>query len=342
MGEDSRIEWTDHTFNAWWGCTRVPRPEGSACDNCYAAELANRFGQKWGPQHAPRTFGEKHWNDPRRWNRKAEAAGKRARVFTLSMGDLFEIRGNEHDATMDTERAKLWALIEETPWLDWLLLTKRPQHVMRLIPERWRGGMPANVWLGSTIESQPAADERVPELLRIPAAVRFVSCEPLLGPVDLTRIGGDDEMGTTYDALRGVGSWAPDDAGGQRISWVIAGGESGSRPRPSHPQWFRDLRDQCGEAGVSFHFKQWGEWADSEHIEQHGTCPHGWYEADQCDGGRPVHSWPDAHVRESCRRLGKPEPQGPIALDTHVYMVGKKHAGRHLDGRTWDEVPDVG
>lgn len=231
MGQNSKIEWTHHTFNPWWGCVRV----SPACKNCYAESWAKRVGvDVWGTTAERRFFSEKHWAEPFKWNREAAAAGERRRVFCASMADVFE---NRRD--LDPWRAKLWPIIEATPALDWLLLTKRPQHVGRLV--RWGDRWPANVWLGTTAESQKWADKRIPLLLRYPAAVRFVSCEPLLDDLDVSR-------------------WLAPAGTGGGLNWVIAGGESGPKSRPMNPVWAESIRDQCSAAGVPFHFKQWGHW----------------------------------------------------------------------------------
>lgn len=231
MGKYAEIEWTDHTFNPWWGCVRV----SPACDNCYAETLATRFGNDlWGP-HAPRRFfGETHWSEPLRWNAAAVAAGRRERVFCASMADVFERRDD-----LDAERRRLWSLVAATPKLDWLLLTKRPQHVASMVP--WGDEWPSNVWLGTTVENQRFAEIRVPHLLAAPAKVRFLSCEPLLGAVDLS------------PWIR-AGEPSP-------LHWIIAGGESGFGSRPMHPAWVRGLRDFADARGIAFHFKQWGNWA---------------------------------------------------------------------------------
>jgi protein gp37 len=271
MGKDSRIEWTHHTFNPWWGCTKVSQ----ACKFCYAEVWAKRTGQKlWGPKAERRFFGAEHWKQPLNWDREAKAAGLRRRVFCASMADVFEYR-----AELQPWREKLWDLIEQTPNLDWLLLTKRPQRIG--LHNRWGGGWPTNVWLGTTVENQTTAAERIPHLLENSAHVRFLSCEPLIGPVDLT------------DYL------------GFGIQWVIAGGESGGRSRPSHPRWISDLRDQCTAAKVRFLFKQWGNWAP--------------YDSKVADSGKRVHIFPDGAA---------------------VIRRTKKDAGRLLKGRTWDQVPE--
>ncbi len=236
MASNSTIEWCDHTFNPWWGCTKLETrdPAGSACANCYAAGLARRYGHHvWGHDAARRFFGATHWDQPLRWDRAAARDGARQRVFCASMADVFEDRRD-----LDSARAQLWRVIERTPNLIWLLLTKRPQHARAYAP--WRDTWPTNVWLGTTVEAQRAAEARLHHLSRVPAQKRFVSCEPLLGPLDLRRRLAD---GT--------------------LDWVIAGGESGAAARQSNPDWFRDLRDQTKAAKRSFFFKQWGVWAPS-------------------------------------------------------------------------------
>lgn len=234
MARDSAIEWTDHTFNPWWGCAAV----SSACDHCYAESLAKRFGHRtWGAKAPRRFFGDAHWSEPLAWNAAASRLGHRARVFCASMADVFENRSE-----LDPHRNRLWSLIRATPALDWLLLTKRPQLISSRLPADWGVGYP-NVWLGTTTENQVEADRRLPHLMKISAALKFVSAEPLLSSVNLS-------------------SWLSGPSA-QGLGWVIAGGESGAKARPSDPAWFRALRDQCLAAGVPFHFKQWGNWAPS-------------------------------------------------------------------------------
>lgn len=233
MGKDSSIEWTDHTFNPWWGCVKV----SPGCQNCYAEAWAKRVGEKiWGAKQDRRFFTEKHWGEPLKWNRDAESEGQRKRVFCASMADVFELRKD-----LDPWREKLWALVEQTPWLDWLLLTKRPQNISKKVP--WTDNWPENVWIGTTVEDQFRADERIPILLQLPAKRRFLSCEPLLGPVDLSQ--------WTIQRPKKL----------HPIDWVIAGGESGPNSRAMLPSWARQLRDECQAAEIPFHFKQWGHWA---------------------------------------------------------------------------------
>lgn len=157
MAKNSQIEWTHHTFNPWWGCTKV----SPACDNCYAELWAKRMGhQLWGQRAARRSFSDAHWKEPLVWNTDARLEGARHRVFCASMADVFEKR-----AELNSLREKLWELIESTPWLDWLLLTKRPQNISYLSP--WSGGKwPSNIWLGTTVENQAFAAQRMPHLLK--------------------------------------------------------------------------------------------------------------------------------------------------------------------------------
>lgn len=239
MAKNSSIEWTHHTFNPWWGCTKV----SPACDHCYAETWAKRLGKAvWGKNAPRRFFSDKHWNDPIRWDAEATAEGERRRVFCASMADVFEGRPD-----LTPWRKKLWGLIEETPMLDWLLLTKRPQNIEKMVP--WSAHWPENIWLGTTVENQKVADARLPHLLQHRAKVRFLSCEPLLGQINL-------------------GSWikANKTKNLHGIDWIIAGGESGPSARPMSPDWARSLRDQAAMIEVAFHFKQWGHWVPSEII----------------------------------------------------------------------------
>lgn len=266
MAEDSKIEWTTHTFNPWIGCTKV----SAACDFCYAEKWDHRFGgDRWGP-HADRTL-TKTWGNPVKWNREAEKTGIRPRVFCASLADVFD----NHRSILPEWREDLWKLIEETPNLDWLLLTKRPQNIMKMIPERWRDGLPSHVWIGTTVEDQKSANQRIPALLQVPAAIRFLSCEPLIGPVNLREVSSSAFEYGSIDALMGIHFETPHGSSPmhatKRIDWVIAGGESGAQYRPANPDWFRQLRDQCAEADVPFLFKQW-EGPDQKAIKAKGRA----------------------------------------------------------------------
>jgi protein gp37 len=283
LGANSSIEWTHHTFNPWWGCTKV----SPACDHCYAETWAKRTGfQIWG-QDAERRFfdGEKHWAGPRRWNEAAALAGERRRVFCGSMCDVME-----YGEQFTPYRRKLEGLIYLTANLDWLLLTKRPQNFRRYLPARWLDGAPHNVWGMTTVENKQCL-WRIDELREFPFAVRGLSVEPLLedlGHIDLTG-----------------------------ISFVIVGGESGAKARPMHPDWARSLRDQCIAANVKFFFKQWGEWAPGHLFGDRIPSSTSWL----AEGYEPL-------------------IDNPVAEDRWLWKVGKKAAGRILDGRTWDELPE--
>lgn len=229
--ENSKIAWTDHTFSPWWGCSRV----SPGCEHCYAERLATvrRKLPVWGVDAERKPMSEAYWRAPLKWNRAAEAAGVRPRVFVASMADVFEIvppRNVAAARVMSEARARLWRLIEATPDLDWLLLTKRPENVVALAPWAAAAGLssrpewPANVWLGTTAEDQRHYDKRWPILASIPARVRFISHEPALGPLRTL----PDEHGTEPD-------------------WVITGGESGPGARPYDLAWARSLLVTCRE-----------------------------------------------------------------------------------------------
>jgi protein gp37 len=213
LAETTGISWAHSTFNPWYGCTKV----GPGCDHCYAETLMDhRYHKvKWGAGEERKHT--KTWDQPRAWNRKAKASGEPWRVFCASLGDVFD---NE---VPDEWRTELWALISETPHLTWMLLTKR----IGLVPVR----LPSNVWIGASMVNQEEYDRDIRKLLAIDAPVRFISCEPMLGPV-LIR-------------------WPTAD-------WIICGGESGHDARPMEASWARRLRDDCAMFRVPFHFKQWG------------------------------------------------------------------------------------
>jgi protein gp37 len=322
MSANTTIEWCDHTFNPWEGCQKV----SPGCDNCYAEARNARFAGgtaiNWGPGAPRRRTSAANWSLPKRWNAQADAFmaqhGRRQRVFCASLADVF-------DNAVDPQwRADLFKLIADTPNLDWLLLTKRIGNVARMIPFGWQDfRMPPNIWIGATIVNQAEADRDIPKLLEVPARVRFLSMEPLAGQVNISDIP-DPAGGICIKPLAGL-RWKPISGPAPgcipeshpKIDWVIVGGESGPNARPMHPGWARSLRDQCEAAGVPFLFKQWGEWMPTIHegdtvklVFEKGA-PHG---PDQ----PAFHDWPDG--------------QGAA-------RVGKKAAGRLLDGRTWDGFP---
>lgn len=290
MGETTEISWCHHTFNPWIGCTKV----SAACDHCYAETLAKRYGwANWGHGEPRRMAAPSTWKHPRKWNKAAAAAGVRKRVFCASLADVFDVEVD------DNWRVLLMEEILATPSLDWLLLTKRPQVALKWFTD---APAPRNVWLGTTVEDQKMADLRVPILLSVPdIKVRFLSCEPLLGPIVLD-----------HAALTG-------------LDWLIAGGESGRGARPMHPDWARSLRDQCHAASVAFHFKQWGEHSPAELIE------------DGIDPDTPWRREPDGRVSWAVDELRTPKPWPKV----QHWRVGKDRSGAMLDGREWREFPEA-
>jgi protein gp37 len=279
MGQTTGISWSKSTFSPWLGCTKV----SAGCDNCYAERITNEGGDNfWGPDARRLFTSDRYWSKPLDWNRTAREAGQRRQVFCSSMSDWAEGRP---DQTRSRER--LWQLIPRTPWLDWLLLTKRPQAIPALYPTAWQQNPAPNVWLGTSVENQYWLDNRWGHLREVPAVVHFLSVEPLLEQVAL-----------------------PDDflARGKQ-AWCIVGGESGEAARPMSPNWVRRLRDQCVEAGVPFHFKQWGEWAPDD--------PH---------GGRQRNQFASRVVIE----------------DHPMVKLGKDAAGHVLDGVVIQEFPTPG
>lgn len=303
MSQDSKIEWTDHTFNPWEGCQRV----GPGCDHCYAETRNARYsgGQaiNWGPGAPRRRTSVSNWNLPRRWNAQAEAFqaqhGRRQRVFCASLADVFD------NAVSREWRDDLAALILDTADLDWLLLTKRIGNAGAMLGEMFLDGPPSNVWLGATVVNQAEADRDILKLLRIPASVRFLSMEPLLGPVSFEGFfANPSNIADGTNAL-------------EELDWVIAGGESGPGARPTHPNWHRELRDQCEAVGTPFLFKQWGEFAPA----LSGLYFH------------PLEGGPQFRPRvadQTTHDFG--DGYGAV-------RIGKKAAGRELDGKTWDEFP---
>ena len=267
MGEESSIAWTDATANFWMGCQRV----SPGCEHCYAETLVTTRMRLpvWGP---PKTT-ERHrtksaWVDVPRWNRAAKRDGVRRKVFVSSLADVFE----DHPAVAPW-RMEALHLLERCRNLDVQLLTKRPQNIMRMVPAHWRAAWPDHIWIGTTVEDQRRVEERIPHLLGVPARVRFLSCEPLLESVDLTRLdiftndrwpkSLPNEPATYYDVLSGRGlrpSWTgvSIETAGPSVSWVIVGGESGASARPFDLAWARSIVSQCREAEVPCFVKQMG------------------------------------------------------------------------------------
>ena len=250
MAQNSKIEWTDHTFNPWVGCTNV----SPGCDHCYAKSWSKRSGLvKWGNSPRRRTS-EAYWCAPLKWQNAAAAFharhGRRQRVFCASLADVFD---NQVDPGW---RADLFDVIASTSALDWLLLTKRPQNIEKMLPKDWPEQGGANVWLGTTAEDQVRFDQRWPLLSRIPAAVRFISYEPAIGPV----------------RLNAAHKLQPD--------WLIAGGESGHSCRPMSASWARDIIQDCETLGVAPFFKQWGTFANNPLVSELHMTPKAASQAD--------------------------------------------------------------
>lgn len=254
----TKIQWTQrprpdgslmpgYTFNAWWGCVEA----GPECDRCYARTFSHRLGLAlWGTDAPRRPASESYWREPQRWSRKAAELGEQHLVFAHSMSDVLEDRRD-----LDPLRARLWELIEATPNLIWLLLTKRPSKYSTLTPERWRrDGWPQNVWAGCTAGTQRTADVLVPQLLEAAAgaAVRWVSCEPLLEGVDFRL------MSRAYGFPRHITSDGRAIGMPQGIDWIVFGFESGAGARQGKLAWIRDGLRQCWNADLPAFVKQVG------------------------------------------------------------------------------------
>lgn len=317
MAETSAIEWTDSTFNPWIGCTKV----SPACDHCYAevSTPSRTLHVVWGPKEERRRTSASNWNLPLRWNAQHDEFfakhGRRRRVFCASLADVFD------NAVDPAWRIDLFKLIADTPNLDWLLLTKRIGNVRTMCQsDGLMFDMLADrVWLGATIANQQEANRDIPKLLETPARVRFLSMEPLLGPVDLRKVPlpDGDSLGTALDSQ----------CTATGIDWVIVGGESGTHARPMHPDWARGLRDQCAAAGVPFLFKQHGEWMPGS-----GDFGMGRYEtAAVAHDGRVTTG--------GFEKSGYPADAGSADGWAMVHRAGKKAAGRMLDGKTHDGFP---
>jgi protein gp37 len=234
MAETSKIEWIDSTFNGWIGCQHV----SPGCKHCYA-EAQNAFrkwsaGGAWGPHAERRRTSAANWKKPRQWNANAarfmREHGHRQRIFSASLSDWLD------NQVPPSWRADLCTIIEQTPNLDWLLLTKRIENYAKLAPSHWQEQAPANVWLGITAEDEEHYRRRYPILARIAAPVHFISYEPALAPLGALELPGVARL--------------PD--------WIICGGESGPHARPMNAKWARDVREQCRALGIVFFFKQQG------------------------------------------------------------------------------------
>lgn len=349
MGKTT-IEWCDYTFNPWIGCTKV----SDGCKHCYAETLMDkRYGKvEWGPQGKRVRTSDANWRKPLTWNKKpwwkclwcgwrgdgsalepddnklmppkapCPACGHwqldwtRARVFCASLADVFEAKGDQR-LDMDDWRRDLFRLIEDTPHLDWLILTKRPENILGWIPQV------NNLHFGVSVENQEQADKRIPKLLELRSVWRvkgfmFVSVEPLLGPIDMS--------GLAFEAA------GPTWAGYNRlIDWVIVGGESGPNARPMHPDWARSIRDQCQAAALPFFFKQWGTWIHETQIRNDGLANDDRYALSKCV--------------KTPQDIGLMARRSEWRIHTNggfdYYNVGKKAAGRLLDGVEHNAFPEV-
>jgi protein gp37 len=256
--ENSKIGWTDHTLNPWRGCTKV----SAGCQNCYAEEQQARYnGAKWGDDQPRIIAAESSWKNPIKWNKDAAAAGIRARVFCASLADVFEDRPE-----LVAPRERLFHLIEATPHLDWLLLSKRPENMQRLTPPTWAAGWPENAWAMCTVEDQVQAKKRIPHLMQVPAKVRGVSVEPMLGPVNLANHAVDNayDMVLQYNEDGTPSLYEEMNSSHIGLDWVICGGESGDKHRPFDLAWARDLEHQCMAERVAFFMKQLGGFPDKK------------------------------------------------------------------------------
>ena len=327
----TKIEWAEESWNPVTGCTKV----SPGCKNCYAEKMSKRLAGRFGyPAADPFsvTLHPDKITEPLSWK-------KPQKIFVCSMGDLF------HDDVLDRWIAEVFKIIG----MCWAAKDGRKNHIFMILtkrPERLRNffrdwplleNLP-NVWLGVTAENQEQADVRIPMLLSIPAVKRFVSIEPMLGPVELDNI--ECKPGYFENALS-LEEWAGAEdspevkasmGGGALLDWVICGGESGPGARPIHPDWVRGVRDQCDAYGVPFFFKQWGEWATSA-----AFC-----EAHQPPKKRIKPAWlrEDGVVRVSCMPYSSDVPkEGSQHKWIKCAKIGKKDAGRMLDGKEYLEWP---
>jgi protein gp37 len=291
----TKIEWCDETWNPVTGCS----PISEACEHCYAKRMANRLRGRGYPVDEPfrPTFHPHRLQEPLHWK-------KPKWIFVSSMGDIF------HSEVRVAWIDEVLKVIIDCPQHTFILLTKRPQNIEEKLYREASGRVLGdgdylgNVWIGVTAENQARANERIPILQKISAEVRFVSVEPMLGPVDIRPYLPHKQM--LSSRVQSIHAAAPKNRRG--IDWVIAGGETGPGARPMHPDWARSLRDQCLDAHVPFFFKSWGEW-----VRRHDFLA----------------SLPGM----------KDRPWFSFDPDTSVCRVGKKASGRLIDGRKWDEVP---
>ena len=342
MAENTEISWATHTASFWHGCVKV----GPQCDHCYAETLDKRFGESHWGAGGRRRFIKNVWGSLGKWEKKAQATGVRPRVFVMSMGDFFESLPDTHPDSMQmgTTRIDAMACMAEA-WkhLDFLVLTKRISNVAKMVPDYWlTGKWPANIRMGISVGTQKDADRDIPRLLALPCP-NFLSMEPLLERVSLSKIpdtrpnplgAGKPWYFQPLSRKSGIAY-----AEGKGIDWVITGGESGPQARPSHPDWFRSLRDECKAAGVPFHFKQWGEWLSAPLTDPNDN--EGVDEQDEMFvryAKSGCFLWPDGTQSQVGFTFGLFYPSAPQAA--LMLRVGKKAAGHLLDGVAIQQFPE--
>ena len=396
MAATTKIEWATATWNPWIGCTKVS--EACRYCYAERDQAGRRKRVVWGQHGTRSRTSPAYWRQLLTWNERAEclrtfdcatgdhadccpqSRSNRPRVFVGSLCDLFEdwdgpilahgkdpvflgrggraSTGPADRMRLDDLRAELWPLICQFQNLDFLLLTKRPQNARLMIPGEWFDSWPPNCWIGTTVEDQAAANSRIPHLLELPAPVRFLSCEPLLAPLNLRQLLPArlavlqcQQCQAFHNTLQDC-SWCgadcselsgqhaanvrdPQDAGRwtnwQPIDWIICGGESGPEARISHPAWFRELRDVALASGVPFLFKQWGEWAPCSPDQWHGLGPN----------ALPRQLVVSPSGRDSCSGFLSKTASAQAKADGWLPMqrIGKAAAGNELDGRKWLEIP---
>jgi protein gp37 len=341
MSDKTKIEWTDATWNPIRGCSRI----SEGCRNCYAEGVANRFKgvgmpyegliAKTGQWNGTIKFIDSVLDQPIRWKRPR-------RIFVNSMSDLF------HENLPFSEIDTIFAVMSAANWHTYQVLTKRADRMQKYFKnddwiDRVRkiawdlnpasayhethmiGGLP-NVWLGVSVEDQKTADDRIPYLLETPAAVRWISAEPLLGEIDLTRLS-PTLFDASANALTGYWRWTdgPKKKESNALNWVVVGGESGGNARPMHPNWVRNLRNQCVNANVQFFFKQWGSWREPNQNEEFNT-------SNGMAQKKPAFIVGSDGTVNCFRSASIPDPAVMV-------LAGKKNSGRTLDGKEWNQYP---
>lgn len=352
MGEHTGVAWCHHTFNGWWGCVKVSR----ACKFCYAEAFAKRTGfDVWGATAPRRFFGDAHFNEPLRWNRKAAEAGEHRRVFCGSMSDIGELHQDlDTHRHMTAARAKIFGdLVPRTPWLTWMFTSKRIELLAELLPAAWFGrlGWPPNVWILATVEDQ-AGLARARALLEFPAPVRALSMEPLVErltvasllrtPAEFAQLGAERAVDVpdynlarrqhiiaTFRFLQDRGRHGAAD---RKLDWLIVGGESGvgRASAPLHPAWVGSVIAQAEAAGTPVFFKQWGQYAPAHWPD--GIATH---EVDGAGVAREL-----THVERW--RLDRNIPiEVPSTSALMRFHATKEEAGHLFQGREYRAFPSV-